>query len=126
VSVSYLANTHSRAQGAAMAFEDAAVLGVFFSKLKSKDQICDLVRLYDETRRPRAMECRDKSRNLRHVFTSPNGPEQAERDRRLRERKPYEGSPNFLSDPSLAPWLFEYDAVQVGEEAWKNYLLTSV
>ncbi|CAG8948678.1 hypothetical protein HYFRA_00001798 [Hymenoscyphus fraxineus] len=110
------------AQGAAMAFEDAAVLGVFFARLTSKDQICDLVAIYDEIRKPRAMECRSRSRDLRHVFTYADGPEQAERDRRLMYEEPFEGSPNFLSDPVLQTWLFGYDAVRAGEEAWENFL----
>ena len=111
-----------RAQGAAMAFEDAAVLGVLFSKFKNKDDIPELLKIYDRLRRPRALMCRNRSKALRDVYALENGPEQEERDRMLLHDPSYDGSPNFLEDPVLRNWLYGYNAVEATEEAWFEHM----
>ncbi|KAM0154191.1 hypothetical protein ACHAQE_007327 [Botrytis cinerea] len=110
------------AQGAAMAFEDAAVLGVLFSKFKNKDDIPELLKIYDRLRRPRALMCRNRSKALRDVYALENGPEQEERDRMLLHDPSYDGSPNFLEDPVLRNWLYGYNAVEATEEAWFEHM----
>ncbi|KAM0163345.1 hypothetical protein ACHAPG_001269 [Botrytis cinerea] len=113
---------HHLAQGAAMAFEDAAVLGVLFSKFKNKDDIPELLKIYDRLRRPRALMCRNRSKALRDVYALENGPEQEERDRMLLHDPSYDGSPNFLEDPVLRNWLYGYNAVEATEEAWFEHM----
>ncbi|CAD6441894.1 89c65692-5262-4684-84ac-732b6e17c373 [Sclerotinia trifoliorum] len=56
------------AQGAAIAFEDAAVLGVLFSKIQSKNDMPGLLTMYDNLRRPRALLCKGRSRALCNIF----------------------------------------------------------
>ncbi|APA09748.1 hypothetical protein sscle_05g045180 [Sclerotinia sclerotiorum 1980 UF-70] len=110
------------AQGAAMAFEDAAVLGVLFSKIQSKDDIPELLTIYDNLRRPRALLCRNRSRALRNIYSMKNGLEQEERDRLLLQKSYYDGSANFLEDPFLRTWLYGHNAVEAAEEAWRDHI----
>lgn len=105
-----------------MAFEDAAVLGVLFSKMESKDEIPELLTIYDTMRRPRALLCRNRSRDLRDIYAMKDGPVQEERDRSLLQEPAYDGSPNFLEDPFLRGWLYGYNAVEAAEEVWRNHI----
>ncbi|KAB8304608.1 hypothetical protein EYC80_003984 [Monilinia laxa] len=110
------------AQGAAMAFEDAAALGVLFSKITSKTQIPELLRIYDTLRRPRALLCRNRSRDLRNIYAIKDGLEQEERDRLLLHEPSFDGSPNFLEDPFLRSWLYNHNAVEATEKVWHDYI----
>ncbi|KAN0091583.1 hypothetical protein V8E55_005149 [Tylopilus felleus] len=74
-----------RAQGSAMAVEDAAVLGNLFSRLSSRAQIAPLLRAYESIRYDRATATQASSRLNQHIFHLPDGPEQEERDRQMRE-----------------------------------------
>ncbi|KAF8134218.1 hypothetical protein EV363DRAFT_1160497 [Boletus edulis] len=73
-----------RAQGSAMAVEDAAVLGNLFSRLSSPAQIAPLLRAYESIRYDRATATQASSRLNQHIFHLPDGPEQEERDRQMR------------------------------------------
>ena len=108
-------------QGAAMAFEDAAVLGLLSLKMQNKSQLPDILSIYERIRKPRTMEMRSRSRAMRDVYAMRDGPEQQERDRQLLQHAPFEGFPNFLADPVFQKWLFAYDALGEAEKAWKTY-----
>ncbi|KAL8904742.1 MAG: hypothetical protein Q9207_003073 [Kuettlingeria erythrocarpa] len=96
-----LANTASRAQGAAQAFEDAAVLGALFSKVQNKGQIRNAIYKYEQLRKPRATKIVQESSANGMILHMLDGEEQRERDRRLRYEEPSEGFPNQWADPPL-------------------------
>ncbi len=79
-----LAKTAFRAQGAAQAFEDAAVLGALFSKVQNKGQIGIAIYKYEQLRKPRATRIVQESSASGIILHMPDGEEQRERDRRLR------------------------------------------
>ncbi|KAI9463897.1 FAD/NAD(P)-binding domain-containing protein [Boletus coccyginus] len=73
-----------RAQGCAVAVEDAAVLGNLFSHLSSRAQIAPLLRAYESIRFARATATQASSRLNQYIFHLPDGPEQEDRDRQMR------------------------------------------
>ena len=111
-----------RAQGAAQAVEDGAVLGSLFERLTSPAQIPDLLIIYESLRKSRTTKVVEGSTMLREIFHMVDGPQQIERDRQLLEQEPFEGFPNRWADPVFQPWLFGYDAEKEVEGAWGGYL----
>jgi salicylate hydroxylase len=111
------------AQGAAMAVEDGAVLGELFSKITHRDQLPDILSIYEKLRKPRTTEVVKGSTALRDVFHMHDGPRQQERDRQLTEfqEDPFVGFPNRWRDPVFQEWLFGYDVQTVVGEAWATY-----
>jgi salicylate hydroxylase len=73
-----------RAQGAAMAIEDAAVLGNLFSHLSRCSQIRPLLQAYLYLRYPRATETYTASKMNRWILHLDDGPEQEARDASMR------------------------------------------
>ena len=112
----------SRAQGAAQAVEDGAVLGSLFERLTSPNQIPDLLTIYESLRKPRTTRVVKGSTALRDIFHMADGPRQIERDRQLLEEEPFEGFPNRWADPVFQRWLFGYDAEKEVEGAWGRCL----
>ncbi|KAJ7165085.1 hypothetical protein C8R46DRAFT_1098142 [Mycena filopes] len=74
-----------RAQGSAMAIEDAAALGVLFSRVTSRRQIRPLLDAYQTLRHPRTTETQLASRLNQKIFHLPDGPEQEARDLSMRQ-----------------------------------------
>ncbi|KAJ7789631.1 hypothetical protein B0H14DRAFT_3573223 [Mycena olivaceomarginata] len=74
-----------RAQGAAMAVEDAAVLGVLFSHVTSRHQIQPLLHAYQVLRHSRTTRTQLEARQNQTIFHLPDGREQAARDQSMRE-----------------------------------------
>lgn len=105
-----------------MAFEDAAVLGVLFSRIQHKSQLPDILSIYERVRRPRTMRMRRRSRIMRDVYAMTDGPAQEERDRQLLQDVPCEDFPNYLADPVFQKWLFAYNAMAEAGKAWEMYL----
>ena len=104
------ADPSSRAQGAAQAFEDAGVLGAIFSQSVGHDQIPDALRVFEEVRKPRASDVRHRTLNQKAMFALADGPDQEERDTKLRAGADY----------GLFQWLWGYDAAESGREAWNR------
>ncbi|KAI5118405.1 hypothetical protein M0805_002857 [Coniferiporia weirii] len=73
-----------RAQGAAMALEDAAVIGALFSHLSSTAQIAPLLHAYEQLRHARTARTQASARFNQHVFHLPDGPAQKARDEQMR------------------------------------------
>jgi len=69
-----------RAQGAAMAVEDAAVIGNIFSRLSDRSQIASSLQAYQTIRYGRATEAQRESRQNQVIYHLPDGPEQQARD----------------------------------------------
>lgn len=104
--------TPLRAQGAAQAFEDAGVLGAIFSQSVGHGQIPDALRVFEEVRKPRASEVRRRTLDQKALFALPDGPDQMERDAKLRGG----------SEAELFNWLWDYDAEASGREAWERFI----
>ncbi|EJD42354.1 FAD/NAD(P)-binding domain-containing protein [Auricularia subglabra TFB-10046 SS5] len=73
-----------RAQGAAMAIEDGAVLGALFARLQSAEQVPVLLKAYEALRHQRTADVQASSRLNQHIFHLPDGPAQEERDEHMR------------------------------------------
>jgi len=73
-----------RAQGAAMAVEDAAVLGNLLSRLSHPAELSPLLRGYEVLRYSRTAETQKSSRLNQHIFHLPDGQAQQERDDSMR------------------------------------------
>ncbi|KAH9172546.1 FAD/NAD-P-binding domain-containing protein [Lactarius sanguifluus] len=109
-----------RAQGAAMAIEDAAVLGDLFSRVSSLKQVPALLQAYQDLRHslPRATATQQSSRLNQKIFHLDDGPEQRARDAAMRaamaaelEGKPISahGNPNQWADRAKNRTQFSYD-----------------
>ena len=119
-SSSFASDIVIRGQGAAMAMEDAAMLGRLFALSEHPAQIPDLLTIYEHIRRPRTMEVKRRSKEMRATHGFPDGPLQEERDRQM-ALEPFEGYPNAWADPVFQKWLWGYDAVQEADKAWNVY-----
>lgn len=124
-----------RAQGSAMAVEDAAVLGNLFSRLAHRSQILPLLHAYQSIRYNRATATQMSSRLNQHIFHLPDGPQQEKRDREMRaamedalrvargERSTLTsaGNANQWADKEKNSIQFGYDADEEAEIWWRNH-----
>ncbi|KAK9379274.1 uncharacterized protein V2V93DRAFT_373441 [Kockiozyma suomiensis] len=121
------------AQGAAMAMEDAITLAECIDVVKDPSQISDMLKVYEEVRKPRTTRIVLGSRDMGYVNHLEDGPAQQKRDEALRhattkssvaptryvppsstEIPPYDRQqPNPWSDTVFEPWMFGYDVVKV-------------
>ncbi|KAJ7352158.1 hypothetical protein DFH08DRAFT_693715 [Mycena albidolilacea] len=123
-----------RAQGAAMAVEDAAVLGVLFSHVTSRHQIQPLLHAYQALRHSRTTRTQLEARQNQTIFHLPDGREQAARDQSMREGmedalRQERGEPsiygsagnaNVWADRTKNRIQFLYDAEEAAERWWKT------
>lgn len=111
----------NRAQGAAQAVEDGAVIGTLFEKIENREQLADLLAVYEKTRKARTTRVVQGSTALRDIFHMHDGPKQEKRDHVLLNETPFEGFPNRWADPVFQQFLFGYDARSEALQAWNNY-----
>ncbi|KAI0357273.1 FAD/NAD(P)-binding domain-containing protein [Trametes cingulata] len=113
-----------RAQGAAMAIEDAAVLGGLLARLRAPAQLPALLRAYEALRRPRTAETQAQSRLNQRIFHLEDGEAQRERDAAMRRamegEETLEGSPNQWADRRKNAVQFAYDADKEVERWWRE------
>ncbi|KAL4247676.1 FAD/NAD(P)-binding domain superfamily protein [Abortiporus biennis] len=124
-----------RAQGAAMAIEDAAVIGNLFSHLSHRDQIAPLLHAYQDLRYERTANTQASSTLNQKIFHLPDGPEQEARDYDMKiameaELKAIrgeadsgfeaEGSANQWADKRKSAVQFGYDADEEAEKWWRD------
>ncbi|KAI6046393.1 FAD/NAD(P)-binding domain-containing protein [Pisolithus marmoratus] len=127
------------AQGAAMAIEDAAVLGNLFSRLSSHAQITPLLHAYEAIRYDRATGTQKFSRLRKAIVHLPDGPEQEQRDRMMRAAMEdalretrgdalvgntnanTEGNTKQLEDNAKNAMQFGYDADEEAEKWWREH-----
>lgn len=120
-----------RAQGAAMAIEDAAVLGNLLSRISHMSQLGSLLKAYEDLRLPRTSVVQESSRLNQHIFHLPDGPEQRERDANMRKAMALElagktdelqrgtaGNQNQWADRAKSNDLFGYDADAEVDKWW--------
>ncbi len=111
-----------RAQGAAQAIEDGAVLGHLFEKVSHASQLPDILTIYEALRKPRTSRVVRDSTRGRRILHLPDGPAQEERDRQLQEERPFEGFAHAWADPAMQEFLYGYDARKEVNRAWDVYL----
>ncbi|KIK69605.1 hypothetical protein GYMLUDRAFT_186757 [Collybiopsis luxurians FD-317 M1] len=126
-----------RAQGSAMAIEDAAVLGNLFSRISDCSQIPKFLKAYEEIRHPRTSATQAASTLNRHVYHLADGLEQQSRDSKMREAMARELSsqewarnessinygrdnPNAWSDEAKNRAQFDYDPDVAVERWWSR------
>ena len=120
-----------RAQGAAMAIEDGAVLGNLLSRISHISQLSPLLKAYEDLRLPRTAALQESSRLNQHIFHLPDGPEQRERDENMRRamalelsgnpgmlRRESVGNQNQWADKTKSDILFGYDADAEVDKWW--------
>ncbi|KAL4073711.1 hypothetical protein V8B97DRAFT_1865579 [Scleroderma yunnanense] len=128
-----------RAQGSAMAIEDAAVLGSLFSRLSSRAQIAPLLYAYESIRYARATSTQASALLNQKTFHLPDGPDQEERDSQMRaamedarkERdgettsdtytSSHKGNPNQWADREKSAIQFGYDADEEADKWWREH-----
>jgi len=123
-----------RAQGAAMAVEDACMLGNLFANLSSYSQITPILHGFFELRYPRTSATQISSRLNQKIFHLPDGPAQQERDNKMKEAMKaelesiengwnnlgWEDSPNQWADRAKNVEQFLYDADEESEKWWEK------
>jgi len=122
-----------RAQGAAMALEDGAVLGNLFSRLTDRAQLPVLLHAYEDLRLTRASATQASARLNQKIFHLPDGPEQESRDWQMRQAMRIElgqengdaagneGNANQWADKKKSAVQFEYDADEEVEQWWAEH-----
>ncbi|KAN0111235.1 FAD/NAD(P)-binding domain containing protein [Russula decolorans] len=117
-----------RAQAAAIAVEDAAVIGALFSHVSSISQVPALLQAYQDLRLPRATATQESSRLNQKIFHLLDGPEQRARDDAMRAAMAAElegraipdGNPNQLADRTKNHIQYDYDAYAEVEQWWAS------
>ena len=124
----YLWNTADKgalcgsAQGAAQAIEDGAVLGELFGRMQHKGQIKDIIRMYEEIRKPRTSRVIANSNARGDVYYQMrDGVAQQMRDHQLRQEHSADRYPRCIEDPGFQSWLLEYDTESAVERARQYY-----
>ena len=123
------------ASGAGMSLEDAAVLGECLSRLPSLPHITTsysssstgkpspeakrlALRTYENCRKERTEMVVKRGNLQQYLYHLHDGPEQEERDRKMRMVPTPEGEALAWRDPGLAPRLLGYDCVRAVDEIW--------
>lgn len=120
-----------RAQGAAIAIEDGAVLGNLLSRISHISQLKPLLQAYQDLRLPRTASVQESSRLNQHIFHLPDGPEQRARDESMKKamaaelsgniaelRRGTAGNQNQWADKTKSDVLFGYDADAEVDRWW--------
>lgn len=110
------------AQGANSSIEDGAVLGLLLSpeNFTEKSQLPATLQLFQKLRKERGEGIVRETFKQRRDFHMRNGPEQEERDRKMKSmlgqelRGPF---PSRWTCPEVQPWLYGYDAFNEVEAA---------
>ncbi|OAA66914.1 salicylate hydroxylase [Niveomyces insectorum RCEF 264] len=107
------------AQGAAQAFEDAAVLRQVLAQNTEPDLTAALQQ-YERIRMPRATLVQAKTREHQHILHVDDGPEQQERDKVMARDAPE--NPVFWGFKDRKSWLFGHDAEVLSKEGnnWRE------
>lgn len=96
---------------AGMSLEDGAVLGECLSRITSKASAEKqmALRVYEHCRKGRTEMVVRRGNLQQYLYHLPDGPEQEERDRRMRMVPTLAGEALAWRDPELAPKLLGYD-----------------
>ncbi|KAJ9138237.1 Monooxygenase FAD-binding protein [Pleurostoma richardsiae] len=111
------------AQGAAMAIEDAAVLGYALSHLKTVDDLPRLLQFFYRTRVGRAHAIQRGSFTNR-FFIHMKDEEMLAMRRGVFKAGDYPGSPNLMGNTIFQDWLYGYDATADAAHRWEREMST--
>ncbi|CZR53489.1 probable 2-polyprenyl-6-methoxyphenol hydroxylase and related FAD-dependent oxidoreductases [Phialocephala subalpina] len=102
------------ASGAGMALEDGAVLGECLSRIKDKSAAEKklALRVYEQCRKGRTEMVVNRGNLQQYLYHLDDGPEQEERDRKMRVVPTPPGEALAWRDPELSPKLLGYDHVK--------------
>jgi salicylate hydroxylase len=101
-----------------MALEDGAFLGMVLGKIKKKEEVKHALKVYERARRQRATRIVERGNVQQYLYHLPDGPEQEERDRKLRMDPTPPGEVLAWRDPEFAPYLLGYDVDEDVEKHW--------
>jgi salicylate hydroxylase len=103
-----------------MSFEDGAVLGECLSRMTSKSPMHKrhALNVYERCRKERTEMVVERGNLQQYLYHLHDGPEQEERDRRMREVPTRGGEALAWRDPGLAPKLLGYDHLKSVDENW--------
>ncbi|EPS36478.1 hypothetical protein H072_9988 [Dactylellina haptotyla CBS 200.50] len=116
------------AQGAANAIEDAAVLTVALGLMDSPEKIKDALKAYEVIRKERGEAIQASARETQRILHLPDGKEQEERDRRIREsteaaRREGNGekrNPDLWADQQWQEFMWGVDVMKDTMERWED------
>ncbi|OAL54678.1 FAD/NAD(P)-binding domain-containing protein [Pyrenochaeta sp. DS3sAY3a] len=102
------------AQGAGSSLEDGAALGVLLSTANRRQDLPEILKLYEQLRKPRSSALQERSKVQRHINHLPNGPEQRARDTLLKQQfdEPLPGYPFYWLDPTQQSFVYSYDVYE--------------
>jgi salicylate hydroxylase len=108
------------ASGAGMSLEDGAVLGECLSRMTSKSplQKRHALKVYELCRKERTEMVVERGNVQQYLYHLHDGPEQEERDRRMREVPTRGGEALAWRDPEMSPKLLGYDHLKDVDENW--------
>ena len=84
-------------------------------------QVPDALRIYEQVRKPRTTEIRNRTNAQKITYGLRDGPLQEIRDKELTGAA-LEGCPNALEDPTFQKWLWGYDAVTEAQCVWNAFV----
>ena len=100
------------AQGAAQAVEDAAVLGIVLSRIKSKNKIPVALKAYELARKKRAEKVQNTAGYTRTILHMPDGEAQIKRDKVFANVAIGGENPDLWGDPAAQKFLWSFDVEQ--------------
>ena len=106
------------AQGAAMAVEDAVAMTECLARASTVADIPRMMKLFELIRKNRCERISDGARNSGEIWHLPDGPEQRERDSRIKSGSKTKvqssdgENPNTWSDRKFQPWMFGFNAYE--------------
>lgn len=103
-----------------MGLESMSVLARLLGTAQSRDQVSGRLEVYQHLRKARTGHVTRAGLKNGAIWQLPNGPLKDERDRILLSETPTAGFPNLLADPIFQSWLWDFDAIKVADEAWRN------
>ncbi|KAL8286628.1 hypothetical protein RQP46_004156 [Phenoliferia psychrophenolica] len=102
-----------RSHGAAQALEDASVLTALFSNLRTKSQIPQALKIYQDVRKDRADRAVASATSLKSVLHLPDGPEQVKRDQAMREVANGGPNPDLWGNAQWQEEVFSCDIFEI-------------
>ena len=103
------------AQGAAQAIEDAAVLSIALSRITSRDEIEVALGIYEIVRKDRGERIQQSAATSQKVLHLPDGPEQRDRDDKIRASAAFQGQQTHDAKKDGNPDLW-------ADENWQNFM----
>jgi len=108
------------AQGAAQAIEDAGVLQAVLNK--SSTDVTLAIAVYEQVRKARGEAVQSSASTVRKALHLPDGPEQQERDDKIRQASQGHGNnPDLWADKETQEWLWGTDIMKDTLLKWPEW-----